>query len=110
MRSGGFVPPPEILAEPGGAVVVADDQVRKAGRFANGLLLAGDRLFGFHDRCIRAPEPVRSEPVGFENVLQSKTGVKKCLVVFAGAEDVPDTRLMKPEEQEGSDGLFYVSV
>jgi hypothetical protein len=50
-------------------------------------------LFGFHDGRVLIPQYVRPEPavecflVGFQNVLaQSKTGVKKSLVVLGGVE------------------------
>ena len=86
---------PDVVAESGGAFAVEHHQLRESGRFADSFFVTGDRLFGFHDGRILVPQYIRPEPavqrflVGLQNVrAQSKTGVKKRLIVLVGGVEI----------------------
>jgi len=86
---------PDIAAESRSAFAVENHQLRESGRFADSFSVTGDRLFGFHDGRILVPQYIRPQPavqrflVGFQNVrAQSKTGVKKRLIIPVGGGEI----------------------
>jgi hypothetical protein len=85
----------DVVAESRRSFAVEHHQFRQTGQIADSFLEAGDRLFGLYDGCVLVPQYIRPEPaiecflVGLQNVLaQSKTGVKKRLVVFVGDVEI----------------------
>ena len=87
----------DITRKTSGLLAVEDHQLCQSGGFANCLLVTGNGLLGFGDRCVLLPKDVRPKPpidgllVRFKDVFaQAKTGVKKRPIVLVRTVEILD--------------------